>query len=134
DMHVASVAGRNSRSYDDFEVDDARAVHVILKHGGSSLMEVLVGASVESGTAVRVPGHPEIFRVDQSVHTMVNRPPRDWRDRDVTKIERDHIRSVEWVNSHGTFRFDRNGETWAPAAGTTIARLDTARVGSLVDT
>lgn len=134
DMHVTSVAGRNRESYDDFEVDDEHAVRVTLKAGSATVLDVYVGASVEGGTAVRVPGRQEIYRVDQSLHSMVARVPRDWRDRDITRIERASVASVEWVNSHGTFRFDRNGETWVAAAGTTVPRLDTARVGSLVDT
>ncbi|MBI5518021.1 MAG: DUF4340 domain-containing protein [Deltaproteobacteria bacterium] len=132
-MHVTSVAARRAASYTDFEIDDAHAVRVTLKNGGSSLMDLYVGASVDNGTAVRVPNRPEVWRADQSIHFMVNRAPRDWRDRDITHLERARVRSVEWRNSHGTFRFERNGESWSAAAGTTVPNLDTARVGSLVD-
>jgi hypothetical protein len=134
EMHVAGVAGRNTTSYETFEVDDAHATHVVLKNGSSVLLDLYVGTGVDSGSAVRVPGKTEIYRVDQSIHSMVSRQPRDWRDRTITNVSRDTIQGVEWVNRNGTWRFTRNGDTWTPAAGTTVERLDTAKVNSLVDT
>lgn len=133
DMHVVGIAGRNPSSYDTFEVDDAHATRVTLKAGASTVVDVLVGTSLDSGSAVRVPGHPETYRVGQSITSMVQREPRDWRDREITRVSRDAIQSVEWVNRNGTFHFNRNGETWSAATGTTVERLDTARVSSLVD-
>lgn len=133
DMHITGIAGRSADSYDDFQVDDAHAVHITLKAGSSSVLDAFVGADLDGGTALRVPGHPEIYRGGQAVHSMVTRAPRDWRDREITRIERDRVRGVEWVNSHGTFGFTRTGDTWAAATGTTIERLDTARVSNLVD-
>ncbi len=133
EMNVVSVAGRNTSSYETFEVDDAHATRVTLKTGSSALIDVFVGTNIDSGTAVRVPGKPEIFRVDQSINGMVTRAPRDWRERNVTRVSRDDVRAVEWVNRGHTYRFTRNGDTWTPAAGTVVDRLDTAKVNSLVD-
>ena len=134
EMHVTSVAGHNSSSYDDFEVDDAHATRVTLKTGSTAVMDVFVGAALDTGTAVRVPGKTEVYRVGVSVSSMLSRAPRDWRDRDITQITRDSIRAVEWAGANGTFRFTRNGDTWSAAAGTTVDRLDTAKVNALVDT
>lgn len=132
-MKVTMVRGRNPGSHATFEVDDAHATRVTLKSGASTVVDMFVGTSVGSGTAVRVPGRPETFEVDQSITSMVQREARDWRNREITHVGRESVRSVEWVNRNGTFRFTRNGDTWAAAPGTTVERLDTARVGSLVD-
>lgn len=132
-MKVTMVRGRNPSSHATFEVDDAHATRVTLKSGASTVVDVFVGSSVGSGTAVRVPSRPETFEVDQSITSMVQREARDWRNREITHASRDSVRSVEWVNRIGTFRFNRNGETWTAAPGTTVDRLDTARVSSLVD-
>ncbi len=133
DMHAVSIAGRNVASYEGFEVDDAHATHVTLKNGSAVLLDIFVGAPVDNGTAIRVPGHTEIYRVNKSLHSMVTRAPRDWRDRDITRVERSAVQSVEWTNTHGTFHFDHSGDTWTPGGGHTIERLDTARVSALVD-
>lgn len=133
EMKVVAVAARNASSYGTFELDDAHATRVTLKNGSTTLLDVYVGASLDSGTAVRVPGRSEVYRVDQMINSTVSRAPRDWRDRDITHIARDSIRAVEWVNANGTFRFTRNGDTWSAAQGTVVDRLDTAKVNSLVD-
>ncbi len=133
EMRVVGIAARNASSYETFEVDDGHATRVMVKQGTNVLLDVWVGTSVDSGTAVRVPGHTEVYRIDQSISHMVRREPRDWRDREITHATREQISRVEWVNRNGTFAFTRNGETWTAAAGTTVERLDTARVGSLVD-
>jgi len=131
---VVRIAGRNRNSYETFGVDDPHGIKVTLKSGSSTLLELVVGETVDSGTAVRATGHDETYQIDQSISFMVRREARDWRDRDVTRVARDTVRSVEWVNSNGTFRFTRTGDTWAAGEGTTVERLDTARVGALVDT
>lgn len=133
EMNVVAVAGRNASSYATFEVDDEHATRVTLKAGSSALLDVFVGTNIDSGTAVRAPGKPEIFRVDQSINGMVTRAPRDWRERNVTHNAREDVRAVEWTNRGHTYRFTRNGDTWTPAAGTVVDRLDTAKVNSLVD-
>ena len=133
EMNVTSVAGHNTSSYETFEIDDAHATRVTLKNGSTVLLDVFTGASLDTGTAVRVPGKPEVLRVSVSVSSLLSRAPRDWRDRDITQISRDSIRAVEWANRAGTFRFTRSGDTWTAAAGTTVERLDTAKVNSLVD-
>ncbi len=133
DMRVTRIAGRNTASHGTFEVDDAHAVHVTLKSGASSVVDVFVGSTIGSGTAVRVPGRPETFEVDQAITSMVQREARDWRNREITHLNRGDVAAVEWTNRNGTFHFNKSGETWTAATGTTVERLDTARVGSLVD-
>jgi hypothetical protein len=132
-MKVTVVRARSASSHAAFEVDDAHATRVTLKNGTNTLVDVFVGATVGSGTAVRVPNRPETFEVDQSITSMVTREARDWRNREITHASRTEVQSVEWVNRNGTYRFNRNGETWTAAPGTTVERLDTARIGSLVD-
>ncbi len=131
---VVRIAGRSRSSYDTFGVDDAHGIKVTLKSGTNNLLELVVGETVDSGTAVRATGRDETFQIDQSIAFMLRREARDWRDRDVTRLARDTVRSVEWVNPNGTFRFTRSGDAWTAAEGTTVERLDPARVGTLVDT
>ncbi|MBK6528573.1 MAG: DUF4340 domain-containing protein [Deltaproteobacteria bacterium] len=132
-MKVTMVRARSAGSHAAFEVDDAHATRVTLKAGSGVVVDLFVGAAVGAGTAVRVPSRPETFEVDQSITSMVQRESRDWRNREITHASRESVQSVEWINRNGTFRFTRNGETWSAAPGTTVERLDTARVGSLVD-
>ncbi len=133
EMHVASIASREPASHDEMEVDSAHAIHVQLFHGGANQLDLFVGKNLEGGTAVRGTSGPIVYRVDRSIRFSLSKEPREWRDRQVTHLERGHIRSVEWVNPRGTFHFDRNGDTWTPAAANpAIERLDTARLNQTV--
>ncbi len=133
EMHVASIATRETSSHDEMEVDSAHAIHVQLFHGPASLLDIFVGKNLDGGTAVRTATRPLVYRVDRSIRFSLSKEPREWRDRQITHIERAHVRSVEWVNPRGTFHFDRNGDTWTAAAtNPAIERLDTARLNQTV--
>ncbi len=88
-MKVTMVRARSATNHSAFEVDDAHATRVTLKAGSGVVLDLFVGASVGAGTAVRVPGRPETFEVDQSITSMVQREARDWRNREITHASRD---------------------------------------------
>lgn len=133
EMHVASIAAREPSSHAEMEVDDAHAIHVQLFRGGAEALNLWVGKNLDGGTAVRAPGGPTVYRVDRSIRFALSKEPREWRDRAITHLERDHVRSVAWTNPRGTYHFDRNGDTWTPGAGTPpIERFDTARLNQTV--
>ena len=133
EMHVASIAAREPSSHADMQVDAANAIHVTAFRGATQALDVLVGKNLDGGTAIRVPSGPIVYRVDRSVRYLLTKEPREWRDRAITHLEREHVRSVEWRNARGTFHFDRAGDTWTAAAtNPPIERLDTARVNQNV--
>jgi len=133
EMHVATVVSRESASQTDLEVDPAHAIHVQLFRDGATQLDLWVGKNLDGGTAVRAPSGPTTFRVDRSIRFVLAKEPREWRDRNITHVERAHVRSVEWVNPSGTYHFDRNGDTWTGAtANPAIERLDTARLNQTV--
>lgn len=131
DMHVVGRRATQAASHTQFNIDDAHGTRITLKAGGAVLLDLVVGDAVGAGTSVRRPGGNEVFEVDQSLSSMLSQQPRDWRNREITRVERAQVTRVEWVNPNGTFTFTRSGETWTPA--TPIERLDTARVGAVVD-
>jgi hypothetical protein len=131
DMHVVSRRATQAASHTQFNIDDAHGTRITLKAGGTVLLDLVVGDAVGAGTSVRRPGANEVFEADQSLSSMLSQQPRDWRNREITRVERGQVTRVEWVNPNGTFTFTRSGETWTPA--TPIERLDTARVGAVVD-
>jgi hypothetical protein len=130
DMHVVSRRATQAASHTQFNIDDAHGTRITLKAGGTVLLDLVVGDAVGAGTSVRRPGANEVFEADQSLSSMLSQQPRDWRNREITRVERGQVTRVEWVNPNGTFTFTRSGETWTPA--TPIERLDTARVGAVV--
>ncbi len=134
EMRVESIAARESSSYDDLEVDAAHAIHLQVFRGATRALDVWVGRNIDGGTAVRVEGRREVFRVDRSIRNTLSKEVREWRDRNITRIDRTHIRTVEWRNANGTWTFNRNGDTWQlPSGAPAIERLDTARVNQTIE-
>jgi hypothetical protein len=133
DMHVASVASQESGSHAMMEVDSAHAVRLQVYRGSAKLFDGWVGKDLDGGTAVRFEGNSRVFRVTGLERFRLQNAPREWRNRQITNLERSHVRWVQWQDATGTFRFDRNNDTWTGAASNpAIERLDTARVNQLV--
>jgi hypothetical protein len=133
DMHADSITARESSSHAALEVDAAHAVHLQVFRGSTKLFDGWVGKDLDGGTAVRFEGDSRVYRVRGLERFRLQNSPREWRNRTITSVERSHIRFVQWQNSTGTYRFDRNGDTWTAAAtNPAIPRLDTARVNQLV--
>jgi hypothetical protein len=133
DMHADSITARESSSHELLEVDSAHAIHLQVFRGSTKLFDGWVGKDLDGGTAVRFEGDSRVYRVRGLERFRLQNAPRDWRDRTITNIERSHIRFVQWQDSTGTYRFDRNGDTWTAATSNPrIPRLDTARVNQLV--
>lgn len=134
DMHVASVAAQEASSHAALEVDAAHAVHLQVFRGSTKLFDGFVGKDLDGGTAVRFEGSARVYRVTGLERFRLQNAAREWRNRQITNVERSHVRWVQWQDPTGTYRFDRSGDTWTvPAtASPAIPRLDTARVNQLV--
>jgi hypothetical protein len=133
DMHVASVAAQETASHAALEVDAEHAVHLQIFRGSTKLFDGWVGKDLDGGTAVRFEGSPRVYRVTGLERFRLQNAPREWRNRQITNVERSHVRWVQWQDPTGTYRFDRNNDTWTAATtNPAIARLDTARVNQLV--
>jgi hypothetical protein len=133
DMHVASVAAQEAGSHAGMEVDSAHAIHVQVFRGSTKLFDGWVGKDLDGGTAVRFEGNTRVYRVSGLERFRLQNAPREWRNRQITNVERSHVRWVQWQDATGTYRFDRNNDTWTGAAtNPAIERLDTARVNQLV--
>lgn len=133
DMHAVSIAATEGASHAAMEVDAEHAVHVQVFRGSTKVFDGWVGKDLDGGTAVRFEGSPRVIRVAGLERFRLQNAPREWRNRQITNIERSHVQWVQWNDGATAARFDRNGDTWTSAASNApIERLDTARVNQLV--
>jgi hypothetical protein len=133
DMHAVSVASTEPGSHTAMEVDPEHATHVQVFRGSTKVFDGWVGKDLDGGTAVRFEGNARVIRVAGLERFRLQNAPREWRNRQITNIERAHVQWVQWQDGATTVRFDRNAETWTSAStNAPIERLDTARVGQLV--
>lgn len=85
-LDLTDIVTDQKAKHAEFEVDDAKAVHVVAKgkQGGQVLADLLVGKTVGNGTMVRPAGKDEVWQASGGLRFTVDKSPADWRDKTVT--------------------------------------------------
>jgi hypothetical protein len=100
----------------EFQVDDAKAIHVVAKNekSGAALADLLVGKAVGNGTMVRVPGKDQIWQVTGPLRATFDKGPADWRNRDVSTFSTADAETITVkAKSGGMVVLKKNGKTAA---------------------
>jgi hypothetical protein len=80
---LGNLVTENKAKHAEFELDDAKAIHVVAKAGAATPADLLVGKSVGSGTMVRLAGKDEVWQATGPLRATFDKPPAEWRDRSV---------------------------------------------------
>jgi Domain of unknown function (DUF4340) len=86
-LELGDLVTENKARQAEFQVDDAKALHIIAKSeksGGKVLADLLVGKVVGSGTMVRIAGKDEVWQAGGGLRGAFEHPTADWRDRSIT--------------------------------------------------
>lgn len=133
ELEVTGIAATRRENHERLEVDDAHAVRVIVRHGTSTLVDLLIGAYKSGNTMVRQHGQDRVLAVEGSIKFAFNKEPKDWRDRAITSLSPDDVREISFASTKGRFHFVKNGSDWQLAAGEApIERFAPSKVQSLV--
>ena len=93
-MKSATVASRNPKNFDSFEVSDGKAVDVKIEDaGGKVLAHVLLGKNGPDifSTYVRAKDAGTVYLVPGLLKNMADRELKDWRDKTILKLSKDMI-------------------------------------------
>jgi hypothetical protein len=84
-LQLGNLVTENKAKHAEFEVDDAKAIHVVARNGatGPVLADLLVGKAVGNGTMVRVAGKDEVWQAVGPLRSTFDKSAADWRDRSV---------------------------------------------------
>jgi hypothetical protein len=80
---LGNLVTENKAKHAEFELDDAKALHVVAKAGALTLADLLVGKSVGNGTMVRIAGKDDVWQADGPLRSTFDKGPAEWRDRSV---------------------------------------------------
>jgi hypothetical protein len=85
-LELGNIVTENKAKQAEFEVDDAKAVHVVGKNekAGQTLADVYVGKGVPNGTMVRIAGKDEVWQAAGPLRSTFDKPAAEWRDRSIT--------------------------------------------------
>lgn len=133
ELEVTGVAATNDKNYELLEVTPEKAAHVVAKKGDEVLADLYVGRYRSGSTMVRKEGDVPVVSVKGSIRYAFMKEVREWRDREVAKVEADQVTELELVNKKGSFRFVKEGDEWKQAPGEkAIEDFDGSKVGSIV--
>jgi hypothetical protein len=137
ELEVTGTASTKSKNHERLEVDPKKGTRVVAKSGGKPLLDGYVGVYQSGNTMFRLHGQEPVVMVKGSIRYAFGKALREWRDREITKVETNAVQEVVFENKNGSYRFVRAGEEWkqVPAKGKKpIAPLDMPKVKGLVGT
>jgi len=89
-LELGDLVTENKAKHAEFEVDDAKGIHVVAKAqkaGGAVLADLLVGKSTGAGTMVRLAGQDQVWLTSSSLRPALDKAPADWRDRTIASFD-----------------------------------------------
>lgn len=89
-----------------------------------------VGKKLKSGYAAQNSTSPAIFEITDATYGLINRPLKEWRSKNVVKIDLADLTALDVTARHATRSFTKSGEKWtatgaAPATGNAASNADT---------
>jgi cytoskeletal protein RodZ len=113
ELKLKEVIDRGTTSYDNYEVSDAKAVHVQAFKGADKTTDLYFGKSGSRGQMARVGGKDGVFIAEKYSSYLYTREVKNWRETGILKFEDANAIQVEVTNKNGLFSFSKNGEKWA---------------------
>jgi hypothetical protein len=114
-LELGDLVTENKAKQAEFEVDDAKAIHVVAKsekNGGKVLADILVGKAVGNGTMVRLAGKDDVWKAGGNLRPAVDKGPADWRDKSVITFPAADAEIVTVKAKDGTVAIaKKNGKT-----------------------
>ncbi len=92
---------------EDYDLQPDKAVHVIASKGGETKLDARFGKSGGLGDAFIMEGKPDILLVKGYSSWMYGKEVKDWRDRDILKIDDANVTTFEIDNKNGKFVFTK---------------------------
>ncbi|APR86447.1 Hypothetical protein A7982_11796 [Minicystis rosea] len=113
DLKVKEVIDRTAGSYEQYELNDDKAVHVIAYKGDAKAVDVYFGKSGSRGQMARVAGKDGVFIAQGYSAYLYTREVKNWRETSILKFEDANAIQVEVTNKNGLFSFSKNGDKWS---------------------
>jgi hypothetical protein len=116
-LEIAAIAATKKESHEKVGVDAAHGIRVKAYNGDKLLLDAYVGASKTSGTMLRKEGDDTVFAVKNSIRYAFDKELKAFRNRVITDLNPDDVKSMVLTSPKGTFKFEKPDATWQQAKG-----------------
>ena len=113
DIKTKEVIDPNRSSYDQYDVSDDKAVHVVAWKGADKVDDLYFGKSGTRGQMVRVAGRDGVFIAEKYSGYLYTRELKRWRDGSILNFDDANAIQVDVTNKNGRFSFSKNGDKWS---------------------
>lgn len=113
ELKVKEPIDRSAATYEQYDLTDQKAVHVVAYKGGEKAMDLYFGKSGSRGQMVRIGGQDGVWVSGGYSSYLYTREPKNWRETSILKFEDANAVQVEIENKNGKFSFSKNDEKWA---------------------
>lgn len=133
ELKINRVVASRPENYARLQVDDANAVHVVVKAKDDVVADLKVGKYANGLTMVRVADREEVFGASGSLRYAFDRELKAWRDRKIVDVDPSNVKTVRFEANGATFAFERQPDGWkATDVPKSLSDFDPRKVTSLV--
>jgi hypothetical protein len=121
----------------EFEIDDAKAIHVVAKKGPTMVADFLLGKQLGNGAAFRLPGKNEIWQASNLPRWAFDRDVASWREKSITTFNATDVETLTIKNkAAGSISLKKDGEgKWSVVSSSTpIDTLDGTTADGVIST
>ncbi len=100
-MDITDLVTQQEGKQAEFEVDDKSGIHLVAKHDGKILADLIVGKVVGAGTMIRPSGTKDIWRASGISKYAVDKGPAEWRDKSITTFQTTDVEKLDVTGKDG---------------------------------
>jgi hypothetical protein len=127
------AANPNEDLKKSYELDTAKAVHVVGYKAGDKKVDEYFGKSGGRGEMMMIEGKPNIYSASGFAVYMYNRDVKGWRDTEIFKFDDATANTAMIENTHGIISFTKANDAWVGTFnGKPIDRYDDDKVKALL--
>ncbi len=138
-LKVVEAVASGTDAYERWGVTEEKALHVVAKKGGETVLDAYFGEDGSRGQMARFAGKDGVFAVKGYSRFTFGRDLKGWRDKTIFKFDEAQAESLVVKNENGEFTFTKKDDKWTslftPAgskAGAPIARFKDSKVGDML--
>ena len=113
ELKVKEIIDRTAGSYEQYELTDDKAMHIVAYKGADKAVDLYFGKSGSRGQMARVGGKDGVYIADKYSAYLYTREVKNWRETSILKFEDANAIQVDVTNKSGAYSFSRNGEKWS---------------------
>jgi hypothetical protein len=112
ELKAKDVIDKGTGAYADYQVDDAKAVHVVAYKGNDKVVDLYFGKSGGRGQMARKAGVDGVFAISGYSSYVYARDTKNWRETSLLKFDDAAVTKVDLKNENGEFSFAKEGDAW----------------------